>query len=242
VSGEGGTRPSGHDVRGLSGEKVAQETHSSPDPPQSRSADGEATAHTDVTTRIRIRDAALEHFAIKGYERATVRAIAQTAGVSHGMLRHHFGSKIELRAACDDYVFRVIHRLNTLLVEVPHRENPPLQNPNPIWRYAARSLTDGSPTAGPIFDELIVMTARRLTPDGELRFDEPPGDRQAHTTLIAAMVTAIPLFHEHLSRTLGLDILSPHGEALLSLALSDVFGKRDHNGTPVAIAATQTTR
>jgi TetR/AcrR family transcriptional regulator, regulator of cefoperazone and chloramphenicol sensitivity len=242
VSGEGGTRPSGLAIRGLHGEGAPQETHTSPDPPQSRRADGEATAQTDLTTRIRIRDAALEHFAVKGYERTTVRAIAQTAGVSHGMLRHHFGSKIELRAACDDYVFRVLHRLNTFFVEVSRTTDPSPQNPNPLWRYAARSLTDGSPTAAPIFDELIAMTARRLAPDGEPRFDESAGNRQAHTTLVAAMVTAIPLFHEHLSRTLGLDINSPHGEALLSIALSDVFGKRAHTETPIATATAVTSQ
>ena len=40
-----------------------------------------------------IREAALEHFARDGYDRATIRAIAQTAGVSPGPLRHHYGSK-----------------------------------------------------------------------------------------------------------------------------------------------------
>src|SRR6202035_1180593 len=52
----------------------------------------------DVTARVRIRNAALKHFAEEGYERTTIRAIARTAGVSHGMLRHHYGSKNELRA------------------------------------------------------------------------------------------------------------------------------------------------
>jgi AcrR family transcriptional regulator len=241
VSGEGGTEPSGHGVKGLQGEEVAQEALGSPHLPENRGHDA-ATTQADLTTRIRIRDAALEHFAMKGYERTTIRAIAQTAGVSHGMLRHHFGSKIDLRAACDDYVFRVLHRLNTFFVEVPSTADPSLQNSNPLWRYAARSLTDGSPTAAPIFDELIVMTAGRLAPYGEQGFDDSTSDRQAHTTLVAAMVIAIPLFHEHLSRTLGLDILSPNGEALLSLALSDVFGKRDHNGRPIPNATTQTSR
>jgi TetR/AcrR family transcriptional regulator, regulator of cefoperazone and chloramphenicol sensitivity len=234
-------RPPGLGVRGLHGEDVAQGTRSSADPLQSRSADSQ-TAQTDVTTRIRIRDAALEHFAMKGYERTTVRAIAQTAGVSHGMVRHHFGSKIDLRAACDEYVFRVLRRLNTLFVEVPRPAIPSLQNPNPLWRYAARSLTDGSATAAPIFDELIVMTARRIAPYSEPSFAESPVDREAHAALVAAMVIAIPLFHDHLSRRLGFDILSPNGEALLSLALVNVFGQRDHNESPIPIATTETNR
>jgi AcrR family transcriptional regulator len=199
--------------------------------------EGPAT-HADVTTRIRIRDAALEHFAEKGYERATIRAIAQSAGVSHGMLRHHFGSKIDLRAACDDYVFRVLRRLNAVFLDVQTAADPSLLNANPLWRYAARSLSDGSPTASPIFDELVVMTRRRLMPLSDLSFDETADHRQAHAALVAAMVTAIPLFHKHLSRALGLDIQSPQGAALVSLALHDVFAQR-YDRESVTTATTQ---
>ena len=71
----------------------------------------------DLTARARIREAALEHFAHEGYERATIRAIALTAGVSPGLLRHHYGSKDALRVACDDYVFEKLHRVNTLVLE-----------------------------------------------------------------------------------------------------------------------------
>jgi hypothetical protein len=37
---------------------------------------------------------------VKRYERARIRAITQTAGVSPGLLRHHCGSKEALRKAC----------------------------------------------------------------------------------------------------------------------------------------------
>lgn len=39
-------------------------------------------AFEDLTARARIREAALEQFARERYERATIRAIAQTAGLS----------------------------------------------------------------------------------------------------------------------------------------------------------------
>ncbi len=48
------------------------------------------TDAADLTARARIREAALRHFAEEGYERATIRAIAATAGVSPGLVRHHF--------------------------------------------------------------------------------------------------------------------------------------------------------
>ena len=73
-------------------------------------------AFEDLTARARIREAALKHFAEEGYERATIRAIAATAGVSPGLLRHHYGSKDELRTACDEYVFEMLCRAKAQLL------------------------------------------------------------------------------------------------------------------------------
>jgi AcrR family transcriptional regulator len=66
----------------------------------------------DLTARARIRDAAMQHFAEHGFERATIRGIAETAGVSSGLVRHHFGSKKALRDACDEWLLRTIRRMS----------------------------------------------------------------------------------------------------------------------------------
>ena len=71
----------------------------------------EEVAFSDLTARARIREAALRHFAEEGYERATIRGIARTAGVSPGLLRHHFGSKEDLRRGCDEYVAEQLRRI-----------------------------------------------------------------------------------------------------------------------------------
>src|SRR5690606_4589585 len=63
-----------------------------------------ATKQDDLTTRARIRDAALDLFPEQGFNRSTVRVIAEKAGVSPGLVLHHFGSKEGLREACDRYV------------------------------------------------------------------------------------------------------------------------------------------
>ncbi|TWD82482.1 TetR family transcriptional regulator [Kribbella amoyensis] len=59
---------------------------------------------TDLTARARLRLAALHLFAEHGFEATSTRAIATEAGVSHALLRHHFGSKDGLRAAVDEDV------------------------------------------------------------------------------------------------------------------------------------------
>src|SRR5690606_20135242 len=49
--------------------------------------------HTAPKTAARIRDAAIVEFAAHGFTKSTVRAIAESAGVSPGLVIHHFGSK-----------------------------------------------------------------------------------------------------------------------------------------------------
>ena len=110
---------------------------------------GEGTvAFEDLTARARIREAALKHFAEEGYERATIRGIARTAGVSPGLLRHHYGSKESLRQACDAYVFEALHRLNAELLDDPGGAAGTQPATRRFGRYVARALADGSATAG----------------------------------------------------------------------------------------------
>jgi AcrR family transcriptional regulator len=58
-------------------------------------------------TRIAILNAAREQFAAEGYDRATIRAIAQDAGIDPALVIRYFGSKEELFAAAADFDLRV---------------------------------------------------------------------------------------------------------------------------------------
>lgn len=73
---------------------------------------------TDLTARARIRDAAIECFAEEGFD-ASFRTIAKRAGVSPGLITHHFGSKDALRAECDAEVLREYSNLKHEAVEMP---------------------------------------------------------------------------------------------------------------------------
>lgn len=68
-------------------------------------AAGDSPPLSDFTARARIRDAAIERFAHDGFA-APFRTIAAQAGVSPGLITHHFGSKAALRAECDAEVLR----------------------------------------------------------------------------------------------------------------------------------------
>jgi TetR/AcrR family transcriptional regulator, regulator of cefoperazone and chloramphenicol sensitivity len=187
--------------------------------------DRDPTTVGDFTARVRIRDAALKHFAEDGYDRTTIRAIAQTAGVSHGMLRHHFGSKLALRAACDDYVFEVLHQRNSLaLAKSPIGDLA--QTSRKFWQYAARSLVDGSQTAAPMFNEMVMQTEQMLLDEDPRGIGQRACTGRIRAALLTAVSSVIPLFHEHLSRALGVDVLTPEGDRLVALALIDIFASR----------------
>jgi TetR/AcrR family transcriptional regulator, regulator of cefoperazone and chloramphenicol sensitivity len=66
----------------------------------------------DLTATARIRDAAIEQFGEHGFG-VGLRAIAKSAGVSAGLVIHHFGSKEGLRQACDDFIAESVRTSKT---------------------------------------------------------------------------------------------------------------------------------
>lgn len=62
------------------------------------------TEDADLTTKARIRNSALELFAREGEQRISLRRIAARADVAVGLIQHHFGTRGGLRAAVDQLV------------------------------------------------------------------------------------------------------------------------------------------
>ncbi|WP_157073315.1 TetR/AcrR family transcriptional regulator [Kribbia dieselivorans] len=58
----------------------------------------------DLTAKARIRNAALALFAGGGYDGTTMRAVATAAGVTVGLVVHHYGTKERLRDAVEDLI------------------------------------------------------------------------------------------------------------------------------------------
>lgn len=180
----------------------------------------------DLTARARIRDAALRHFGEHGFERSTIRGIAETAGVSSGLVRHHFGSKQALREACDEHLSRTIRRLNDQV-----RADTTLSETNPVaagraamgpyQRYLARSLAEGA--AAPLFDDIVAMTEQWLADLDRNRPDPPDVGRTARAAVITAMALAVSVLHPHVSRGMGVDLLTPEGDQLLARTLIDIY-------------------
>ena len=203
-------------------------TASPPDPPAPpvpaiSPLDEGAVAFSDLTARARIREAALRHFAEQGYERATIRGIARSAGVSPGLLRHHFGSKEELRRECDEYVSGQLRRINAQMLDDIGDTARAQRGAKRFQRYVARALAEDWATARPIFEEMVTATELWLARADQARPDPPAVDRRIRATLVAAMKAGIPLLHEHVSRAMGTDMFGPEGDRLLALALLDIY-------------------
>jgi TetR/AcrR family transcriptional regulator, regulator of cefoperazone and chloramphenicol sensitivity len=67
-------------------------------------------AVADLTAKARIRNAALELFAASGAANTTIREVAKGAGVTHGLVVHHFANKDGLRRAVQQYVIDSIRQ------------------------------------------------------------------------------------------------------------------------------------
>lgn len=119
----------------------------------------------------RIRRAALKSFATKGAAATSLRSVAADAGVSLGLVQHHFQTKAGLIKAVDDYVLGVVidvvaqqpasvqprdsiadmgSRVTTLLLEHPH-----------VVDYFGRALIDGSQLGNTIWDTLYAFGTAR---------------------------------------------------------------------------------
>lgn len=131
----------------------------------------------------RIREAALKSFATQGASGTSLRSVAADAGVSLGLVQHHFETKAGLIKAVDDYVMSVVIAVVAQPVSAPPRDSIAdmgtritallLEHPD-VVDYLGRALIDGSPLGTTIWDTLAAFgTARWNTrkENGEARPD-----------------------------------------------------------------------
>ncbi|MEN3608921.1 TetR/AcrR family transcriptional regulator [Plantactinospora sp. ZYX-F-223] len=182
----------------------------------------------DLTARARIRDAALTQFAERGFRAATIKSIAEAAGVSPGLLQHHFGSKDDLQRVCDEYVlgaFDGLDKFGVISGEITNADfmgelfaRSPL-----ILRYIARAMVERTPAASALFATGASVSEdflSRLWPD---RF--PPGSSRVRdaATVMAAMHLSTIVLHDHLSQRMGANVLSPENSSRVATAMLDIY-------------------
>jgi AcrR family transcriptional regulator len=128
--------------------------------------------NADLTAKARIRNAALDLYAQHGSDRISLRTIAAEAGVTLGLVQHHYKTKAGLRNAVDQLV--ADHFASTLAQVPPDasvavrdeavrqmlRDNPAVVN------YVRRALLDPSTERLHLLDVLVELTQQEV---GKLR-------------------------------------------------------------------------
>ncbi|MFE2957423.1 TetR/AcrR family transcriptional regulator [Nocardia tengchongensis] len=120
----------------------------------------------DLTTRARIRDAAITVFGEQGFG-VGVRAIATAAGVSPGLVIHHFGSKDGLREACDEQVRDTVRTAKMEYIENPSpgglmRQLAEIEEFAPGMAYLMRSFQAGGSLMKTFFEHMVEDTEHYL--------------------------------------------------------------------------------
>jgi AcrR family transcriptional regulator len=143
----------------------------------------------DLTAAARIRDAAIAQFGEHGFG-VGLRAIAEAAGVSAGLVIHHFGSKDGLRRACDDYVAEAIRSLKS---EAMQSHEPAtwlaqlseIESYAPLTAYLVRSLQSGADLAKTLWRTMIANAEEYLDEGVRAGTLKPSRDPKARARYLA---------------------------------------------------------
>jgi TetR/AcrR family transcriptional regulator, regulator of cefoperazone and chloramphenicol sensitivity len=178
----------------------------------------------DLTGRARIRDAALALFAERGVEGTSLRDIARRAGLTAGLVRHHFGSKEGLREACDAYALERVMTIKETGVAGGEIGSPRfLSEVQPelliLHRYLARSIIDGSPAAQVLLERMITLSEEWIGAHHAGEF----ADERAVACVLAASQIGILMAREQISRVIGADVDSPAGQLRMDHALIEFY-------------------
>jgi AcrR family transcriptional regulator len=162
----------------------------------------------DLLPQARIRLAALELFGQQGFDQTTIRQIATRAGVSPGLVIHHFGSKNDLRQACDDYAYRLFAEERVYLkgsgpmptLERFMADHPDLQ---PVLAYLVQCLRGGGEGAERVYRLFCSLSDEMLTEAEQQGLLSLPEDRQAAIAVFAAWAAGLQMLGDLFARQLG---------------------------------------
>jgi AcrR family transcriptional regulator len=166
----------------------------------------------------RIRTAALKSFAVYGTSATSLRTVAAAAGVSVGLVQHHFATKAGLIKAVDDHVLGLV--IATVAQPIP---DPPAdsiaemgsrvtriiaEHPD-VADYIGRALIDGSALGTTIFDTLAAFGMARWNQRKERGEVRPDVDLTwaALNSLVLALGTLI--LRGHIERQLPESFTTP---------------------------------
>ncbi|QLL06280.1 TetR/AcrR family transcriptional regulator [Mycobacterium vicinigordonae] len=143
----------------------------------------------DLTATARIRDAAIAQFGEHGFG-VGLRTIAEAAGVSAGLVIHHFGSKEGLRKACDEFVAEEIRSSKSEAM----RSNDPatwlgqmaeIESYAPLMAYLVRTMQSGGELAKMLWQNMADNVEKYLAEGVQAGTLKPSRDPHARAKYLA---------------------------------------------------------
>jgi AcrR family transcriptional regulator len=179
----------------------------------------------DRTARAMIRDEALRLFAERGTDAVSLRAVATAAGVSPGLVVHHYGSLDGLRTAVDAYVLDVF---DAVLAEALADAGPDLYDPaasasiaaalmrhlppdSPVPGYLRRLLLSDTDAARRLFERLYGLASAGLDAMVAAGLAAPGADPATRVAVLLANDLALLLLRERITEVLGTDPFTEEG-------------------------------
>lgn len=143
----------------------------------------------DRTAIARIRDAAIQQFGERGFN-VGLRSIAEAAGVSAGLVIHHFGSKDGLRAACDEFIAEEIRTGKEAALQAKDpaawfAELSAIESYAPMMAYLVRSMQSGSELAKALWRRMIDNAEQYLADGVRAGTLKPSRDPAARAKFLA---------------------------------------------------------
>lgn len=143
----------------------------------------------DFTANARIRDSAIEQWGRHGFG-TSIRAIAESAGVSAALVIHHFGSKDGLRKACDDYVLELIRATKSESLQSPDpvawfNQIATMDEYAPVMAYLVRSMQSGGALAKTLWLRMIDNAEQYLEDAVRVGTVKPSRDPHARARFLA---------------------------------------------------------
>ncbi|WP_431953038.1 TetR/AcrR family transcriptional regulator [Nocardia lijiangensis] len=165
----------------------------------------------DLTAKARIRNAAMDLYAQYGAERVSLRAVAAEAGVTLGLVQHHFKTKAGLEAAVDQLIVDYFaHAVASVPVagttaEVAAARDEAVRRmlaANPaVVNYVRRAVLEPSETRIDLLESLVELTRKEVV--GLREAGVASTDRRESTQVVSVLI-----------RQLGELLLAPLVEAV----------------------------
>lgn len=175
----------------------------------------------DLTALARIRRAALASFGERGFEATSIRSIARRAGVSAGLVQHHFKTKDGLRRAVNRSVIDLVRRSvvpvtpglapSELMDEIGRAISDPIRSNPHLAPYLRRLFVESDAMALEMFDALMDATSQQLRQMRKKRLLDPDLDLGWAALHVVVIHLATIVFSVAINRHLDHEVLSEQG-------------------------------